>query len=166
MTRTDLASATIQVIKAIQNGDEYTLNKLSDKTELNFRTVQKILRLLEECQKQLETKKISITHLNNSTHIQMKPKSGMTSMPLPIQKMLVRTTYYPTPNREQELLAYLLQKNATSVATAIEMNPGKILSEMVDAQHIKKKGEKYYLTEIGIVVAKGSLSMYPELVLK
>lgn len=52
-----------------------------------------------------------------------------------LQKMLVRTPYYPTSSRKQELLSYLLQKNATSVTTVIEVNLGKILSEMVDAQH-------------------------------
>lgn len=98
MTRTDLSKATLQIMKTIQNGEIYTLNKISEKTELNFRTVQKALALIEACQKQLESKKINITHTDHATHIQMKAKSGITSMPLNIQKMLMRTSYYPTPD--------------------------------------------------------------------
>ena len=43
MPRTDLSKATLQIMKTIQNGEIYTLNKISEKTELNFRTVQKAL---------------------------------------------------------------------------------------------------------------------------
>lgn len=164
MTRTDFASATLQIMKAIQNGDEYTLNKLSDKTELNFRTVQKVLKLLEECQKQLESKKINITHLENSTRIQMKSKNGITSMPMNIQKMLIRTSYYPTPDRNEELLVYLLQHDATEYASAIHMDHSKILDELVMAEHIIKKGKKYYLSDMGTITAKGAISLYPELI--
>lgn len=164
MTRTDFASATRQVMKIIQNGDEYTLNKISEKTELNFRTVKKVLELLEECQKQLESKKINITHLEHATRIQMKSKNGLTSMPTHIQKMLIRTSYYPTPDRSEELLVYLLQHGATKHTSAIPMTPSKILDELVTAEHIIKKGTKYHLSDMGTITAKGAMSLYPELV--
>jgi len=166
MTRTDFATATLQVMKTIQNGNEYTLNKLSEKTELNFRTVQKVLKLLEECQKQLESKKINITHLEHATSIQMKSKSGITSMPVHIQKMLIRTSYYPTPDRNEEILAYLLQHNAIKPTSAILLNPSKILDELVIAEHVIKKGKKYYLLDMGTITAKGAMSLYPELIQK
>lgn len=164
MPRTDLTSATLQIIKTLQNGESYTLNKISRETELNFRTVQKAFKLIEACQEQLESKKINIIHRNHAVCIQMKSKNGTTSMPTDIQKMLVRTYYYPTPDRNEELLVYLLQNNATKSASAIPMNSSKLLDELVVAEHIIKKGKKYYLSEMGTITAKGAASLYPELV--
>ena len=164
MTRTDLSKATLQIMETIQNGETYTLNKISEKTELNFRTVQKALFLIEACQKQLETKKINITHTYHATHIQMKTKSGITSMPMNIQKMLLRTSYYPTPDRNEEVLVYLLQNGAIKNTSAILMDSSTILDELVTAEHIIKKGEKYYLSEMGVITAKGAISLYPELI--
>ena len=164
MTRTDLSKATLQIMKTIQNGESYTLNKISKKTELNFRTVQKALALIEACQKQLESKKINIIHMDHATHIQMKTKSGITSMPLNIQKMLLRTSYYPTPDRNEEVLVYLLQNNAIKNTSAIPMGSSTILDELVTAEHIIKKGRKYHLSEMGVITAKGAVSLYPELI--
>ncbi len=164
MPRTDLASATLQIMKTLQNGESYTLNRISRETELNFRTVQKAFKLIEACQEQLESKKINIIHQNHVVHIQMKSKSGITSMPTPIQKMLIRTSYYPAPGRSEELLVYLLQNNATKNSSAIQMNSNKLLDELVAAEHVIKKGKKYYLSEMGQIAAKGAMSLYPELV--
>lgn len=163
MARTDLTSATLQIMKTLQNGEPYTLNKISEKTELNFRTVQKAFKLIEACQTQLESKKINITHLGHVVHIQMKSKSGITSMPMNIQKMLIRTSYYPTPDRNEEILVYLLQNGATKSTSAIQMNPSILLDELVAAEHAIKKGKKYYLSDMGAITAKGTMSLYPEL---
>ncbi len=164
MPRTDLASATLQIMKTLQNGESYTLNKISRETELNFRTVQKVFKLIEAFQEQLESKKINIIRQNHVIRIQMKSKSGITSMPTPIQKMLIRTSYYPTPGRNEELLVYLLQNNATKNSSAIQMNSNKLLDELVAAEHVIKKGKKYHLSEMGQIAAKGAMSLYPELV--
>jgi len=166
MARTDLTSATIQIMETIQNGEPYTLNKISEKTKINFRTVQKALVMIEEFQKMTESKKINISHLGNSTHIQMKTKSGITSMPMHVQKMLMRTSYYPTPDRNEEVLVYLLQNDATKQTSAIQMNPSVILDELVAAEHIIKRGKKYYLSDMGAITAKGAVSLYPELIKK
>ena len=163
MTRTDLETATIQVMKTIRKGDVYTVNKLSEETHLNFRTVQKVLRLIEQCQKELETKKFSMTLDKNLTSIQMKPRGGMTSLPDEIQKMLIRTTYFPTPSRDEELLVFLLQKNAISADSAIHLDSSDILQKLLDAQHIKKTRRKYHLTEMGEITASGIVSLYPEI---
>lgn len=163
MVRTDLVTATLQVMKTIQDGDEYTLTMISEKTSLNFRTVQKSLRLIEEFQKGFELKKLNIVHLKNVTRIQMTPKSGLTSMPINVQKMLIRTSYYPTPSREEEVLVYLSQKGAIDVKSGIGMESSKILEELVNAEHIIKKGKKFYLSDMGVITAKGAVSLYPEL---
>jgi len=93
-------------------------------------------------------------------------KSGITSMPVHIQKMLIRTSYYPTPDRNEEILAYLLQHNVIKPTSAILLNPSKILDELVIAEHVIKKGKKYYLSDMGTITAKGTMSLYPELIQK
>ena len=163
MSRTDLASATMQIIKTLQSGKSYTLSKISKETELNFRTVQKALNLIYTCQEQLQSKKINITHKNHTVHIQMKSKNEISSMPTGMQKTLIRTSYYPTPDRHEELLVYLLQNNATKSSSAMQMDSSKLLDELVAAEHIIKKGKKHYLSEMGRITAKGALSLYPEL---
>ncbi len=164
MSRTDLTSATIQIMNTIEDGESYTLNHLCKETKLNFRTVQKILNLIEIFQEQLESTKINITRSNHLIHVQAKAKTGMTSMPANMQKMLIRTSYYPEPDRDDEMLVYLLQKSATKKTSAIQMDSSMILDELVAAEHIVKKGKKYYLSEMGTTMAKGALSLYPELV--
>ena len=162
MSRTDLTSASLQIMKTIQDGETYTLTQISKKTKLNFRTVQKVFKLIEVCQTQLESKKINITRSDHAVHIQMKSKTGMTSMPMDIQKMLIRTSYYPTPDRSEEMLAYLLQKGATKNTSATHMNPNIFLDGLVTAEHVIKKGKKYYLSDMGTLAAKGVTSIYPE----
>lgn len=164
MPRTDLTSATIQIMNTMSNGEQYTLKKISEKTELNFRTVQKVFKLIDEFQKRLDSKKINILHTKNVIKVQMKEKSGMTAMPIPIQKMLIRTTYYPTPNRHEELLVYLLQNNATSLKSSIVLEKSKIIEELVKAEHITKNKQRYFLSEMGAITARGAVSLYPELV--
>ena len=164
MPRTDLTNAVLQIIKTTQDGKSYTLNKISEETKLNFRTVQKALRLIEACQTQLESKKINITRSKHAIHIQTKPKIGISSMPIDVQKMLIRTSYYPTPDRSEEVLVYLLQNGATKNTSAIKMNPSIVLDELITSEHVIRKGRNYYLTDMGTLTAKGAMSLYPELI--
>lgn len=85
-------------------------------------------------------------------------------MPLNIQKMLMRTSHYPTPDRNEEVLVYLLQNGATKQTSTIPMDSSIILDELVMSEHVIKKGEKYYLSEMGMITAKGAMSLYPELI--
>ena len=164
MSRTNFTSAAIQVMNIIEDGESYTLSSLCKETKLNFRTVQKILNLIEIFQERLESKKINITRSNHLIRVQAKAKTGMTSMPANMQKMLIRTSYYPEPDRDDEMLVYLLQKGATKKTSAIQMDSSVILDELVAAEHVVKKGKKYYLSEMGATTAKGAISLYPELV--
>lgn len=164
MSRTDLTSATKRIMDTIEDGESYTLNSLCKETKLNFRTVRKTLDLIEIFQERLESKKINITRSNHLIHVQAKAKTGMTSMPMNMQKMLIRTSYYPEPDRDDEMLVYLLQKGATKKTSAIQMDSSMILEELVAAEHVIKKGKKYYLSDMGTATAKGAISLYPELV--
>jgi len=163
-TRTDFSTAVTKMLDVLKDGEVFTQNKLAQKTALNSRTIQKILIHLNKIQSILKEKEIDIVALKNVTVIRMKEKSGFASYPENIQKMIIKTVYYPTTSREEEILAHLLLLDATMKKSAVSIPEDKILKELVEAEHVAKtKEEKFYLTSDGILIAKGALKLYPEL---
>jgi len=49
----------------------------------------------------------------------MKKKADFVSLPNSLQKVIIRTLYYPTTSREEEILAHLLIKNAINKKSTI-----------------------------------------------
>ncbi len=162
-TRTDLSTATGVVLKTLESGEPFTLNKLSNETALNFRTVKKVLDLLEKYQAILLEKKIDISNLDNLTIVQMRERSGLLSLPEKVRHLIIKASYYPTVSREEEILTYLLAHDATDVTSRIKMDKDKILVKLVKAGHVGEKNSKFYLTNMGKIVANGALMLYPEL---
>jgi hypothetical protein len=161
--RTDLSTATGVVLKTLESGEPFTLNKLSNETALNFRTVRKVLGILEKYQTVLLQKRIDITNLDNLTIIQMKERSGMLSLPEKVRHLIIKASYYPTVSREEEILTYMLAHNATGMNSGIRIDKDQTLTKLIKAGHIEEKKGKFYLTEMGIVVAGGAITLYPEL---
>jgi transcription initiation factor IIE alpha subunit len=162
-TRTDLSTATGVVLKTLESGETFTLNKLSNETSLNFRTVKKVLDLLEKCQAILLEKKIDISNLDNLTIIQMRERSGMSSLPEKVRRLVIKASYYPTVSREEEILTYLLAHNATETNSRIRIDKDQTLTKLLKAGHVEEKSGKFYLTNMGKIVANGALTLYPEL---
>lgn len=164
MSRTDFPTAVTKALKILKSGESYTQNKLAQKTDLNARTIQKVLSLLGEVQSVLKEKEIDISELDNIKIIRMKEKNGLASLPDSLQKMIIKTLYYPTTSREEEILAHLLIKNAIDKRSAVSLSEGKILKKLEKAEQIAKtENGKYFLTDIGLVVAKGATELYSEL---
>lgn len=161
--RKDILTATTILLETLKSGEPFTLNKLSQETGLNFRTVKKVLELLQKSQEVFQEKRIDVSQADNLTLIQMKEKSGLTVLPEHVQHLIIKTAYFPTVSREEEILAYLLLRNATSVKLAVPMQKDSILEGLIEAEYIAEQDGKYYLTQIGQMVAKGALKLYPEL---
>lgn len=75
----------------------------------------------------------------------------------------IRSMYFPDPSREEEALVRLLLAGATSGRDAAEAPDSAELRGMEEAGHVKRRGGRFYLTEVGAYVAEGALSIYPEL---
>lgn len=164
LSRTDFPTAVTKALKILKSGETYTQNKLAQKTDLNARTIQKVLSLLGEVQSALKEKEIDISESENVKIIRMKEKNGLASLPDSLQKMIIKTLYYPTASREEEILAHLLIKNAIGKKSAISLPEGKMLKELVKAEQISQTDSgKFYLTDIGIMVARGATELYSEL---
>lgn len=98
---------------------------------------------------------------NNTIESTMKKKYGLLSLPIDTQKMLIRTLYYPTPDDNEDLLVYLLQHGAINHTSSIDVIPSDVLDGLITAEHIIKKGTKYHLSDVGMIIAKGTISLYP-----
>lgn len=164
-SRTDFPTAVQKILKVLEKGEPYTLNKLAQETGLNFRTVKKVLEFLEAQTSFLEDKVLEVySPGENLTVIRLKEKTGLAMYPEHIQHLIIRTTYYPTTSREEEILAYLLMQSATSEEGAVSIPESKILQELIEVEHVAKtKNARYYLTSDGQIIAKGALKLYPEL---
>lgn len=161
--RKDILTATTMILETLKRGEPFTLNKLTMETGLNFRTVKKSLMLLETISGSLQDKQIDVSHANKMTLIQMKEKTGFASLPEHVQHLIIKTAYYPTVSREEEILAYLLLHNAADSRSAISMHKDGTLEGLVEAEHVEEKQGRYYLTSVGKMVAQGALKLYPEL---
>ena len=162
--RTDFASALHKTLDILKTGEPYSLNKLSEKANLNFRTIRKVIEVLEDNQSSLSGKSLDVSILDNLTMVRMKEKSGLNMFPEHIQNLIIKTMYYPTVSKEEEILVYLFLKNALDVVSATSLPENSIIQELVSAEHVGKTSDgKYYLTSDGRYIAKGALKLYPEL---
>lgn len=162
--RTDFLTAVTRALEILKDGESYTQNKLAQSTDLNTRTIQKVLFLLGEVQLVLKDKEIDITALDNVKIIRMKEKSGLAAFPDNLQKLIIKTLYYPTTSREEEILSHLLMRSALNEKLAISISENKILQELVEAEFVSKTSDgRFYLTSDGVMTAKGAIELYPEL---
>lgn len=163
MERTDLVTAYEKVVNALKHGQQYTLRGLAQETGLNPRTVSKTIKLLKISEAFCQKAQIEISRINKIQIIRAKPVVGLARLPGQIQNLLIRTAYFPTVSRDEEVLVHLYIKDAVNPNKAINMTKDKTLSELVKAEHIAKtKDGRYYLTKDGQMIAKGAIEIYPE----
>lgn len=163
--RTDFPTAVQKIYRVLENGEPFTLNRLSQETKLNFRTVKKAIDFIQINQKSFLEKAVEVSSASdNLTIVRVRSRSGLGFYPESIQKLIIKTSYYPTASREEEILAYLLMANATDDRRAVNLSEDRKLRELVEAEHITKTLDGgYYLTPDGQMIAKGALDLYPEL---
>jgi|SRR5579875_1754112 len=173
--RTSLPEALGLVLKTIEkrsDGDEraLTLKEISKETGLNPRTVRKAVSLLEQTKQFLDHKDLRIIRAGSRILLEMDQKKvKMMELPDDIQKLIIRTKYFPQPSREDEIQVYLYLKKAFDTKSAVFLEYTPIVRKLMKQQRIEKVrggGEeepKFHLTEIGKMVATGALDIYPEL---
>ncbi|MGH9876526.1 MAG: hypothetical protein ACRD5H_02730 [Nitrososphaerales archaeon] len=127
--------------------------------------MKKAVEFIQRSQKSFLEKAIEVSSTaDNMTIIRIKDRSGLAFYPDNIQRLIIKTSYYPTASREEEILAYLLMVNATNANRAVSIPEDMKLKELVEAEHIAKTPNgRYYLTSDGQMIGKGALELYPEL---
>jgi len=162
--RTSFPEAIRKILDTLSKSEEnFTITSLSLSTGLNRRTVEKVLDVVLETQGVLEYKKLSVEKLNNIKMLRMEEKSGLLSLPDNIQKLIIRSAYFPTPSREEEIIVHLYLERAISREKAIRLEKSNLVGKLIEQGQLAEEQGKIYLTEEAITVAKGTLDLYPEL---
>lgn len=163
-SRTDFPRAVQQVLKVLSDGRPYTMNRLAQEANLNFRTVKKVIELIEQTQRSLHSKSVNVSATSdNHTVVQARENSGLASLPEHIQNMVIKAIY-PAITEEERVLIHLLKRGAVSEKTAIWIVGSEALSHLMEAEHVLKSGaERFYLSKDAQMIAKAALSLYPEL---
>jgi len=167
MERKSFPEAIKIVLETLKNGDPYSISRLSRDAQLNRRTVEKVLEILEETQKHFLEKKLDISKLGQAKLVQLSERSGLLNLPEDLQKLIIKTAYYPTPSREEEILVHLYREKAFSPETAITINKSALVQKLLEQGQLlevsKENMRAHYLSDEGRIVAQGALKLYPEL---
>lgn len=164
MERTSCQEAVKIMLNTLKSGDPYSISQLSRETGLNRRTIKKSLEILTETQKQFIGKKLDVTKLGQAVMIQLSEKGGLLNLPEELQNLIIRTAYYPTPSREEEILVYLYREQAFFPENAQKLERSPLVQKLVkQGQLIETAKYAYYLSDEGKIVARGALKLYPEL---
>ena len=84
-------------------------------------------------------------------------------MPVEERARYVRQKYFPQPRQEDVLLVELFRRNAITKENAIQLEADEITEKLLNQEKIGKINQKVFLTEEGMMVAKGLIKLYPEL---
>jgi len=162
--RTSFPKAVKTVLDTLEKGEAFSITHLARETNLNRRTVEKVLNLLCEVQKSFDDKRLDIMKVNKAKIVQLRRKVGLLNLPEELQKSIVRAIYFPIPSREEELLVYAYLKKAWSPENAIDLERTRIVEKLLkQGQFLESEEKKIYLSAEGRIVAKGALKLYPEL---
>ena len=162
-SRTSFPEAVKTVLEALETERSSSVTKLSRKTGLNRRTVEKSLKLLLEIQPHFQTIKLSSVESDWRRLVEVKPKTGLLDLPEHVQKLIIRTMYYPNPSEEEIVLIHLLLNDALSTEKALPLNKTHAVHKLVEQGQILEENDKMYLSDEGEIVAQGALKIYPEL---
>jgi len=164
MERTSLPEAIKIVLDTLGTGESFSISDLSKQANLNRRTVEKVLEVLETTQKHLLEKKLEITPLKHAKIVQLNERFGLLNLPEELQKLIIKTRYYPTPSREEEILVFAHRQGAFSPENAVKMEKTTLVKKLLkQGQFHETREGKIYLSDEGRIVTEGALKLYPEL---
>ena len=169
--RTPFDEAIKQILQhLIETRKSYSITGLAREIGLHRNTVQKSIELLDILEKKwLDDYRISLQEVDNKRFIRIERRTGLLSYPEELQKLIITGKYYPTYSEEEYLLVFLYLRHATTSNKSILLpNRGKHNEEMItklvkQGQMKENKEGRLYLTDEGVIVAKGALKIYPSL---
>ena len=163
-TRTSFPEAVKIVLKTLKSERSLSVNAISKETGLNRRTVEKSLKLLLEIQPYFQEIKLDSVDSDWRKIVEARARTGLLELPENVQRLIIRTIYYPTPSEEEIVLTHLLLNEANSPDKAIQLTKSQTIRKLVDqGQLLEGKSGKLYLSDEGEIVAQGAVKVYPEL---
>ncbi len=162
--RTSLNEAVKRVLEKLGQKDRlFTISRLGQEAHLNRRTVEKVLELLRVTQSYFEKAKLTIRELKGAKLVGLEPRFGILGLPEETQKLIIRTAFYPEPNEQQRIVAHLYLRGAVSKKSGISMDMTPTLTKLTQQGQVIEDGARFYLSDEGNIVARGTLDLYPEL---
>jgi hypothetical protein len=162
-SRTSFPEAVKTILETLKTEKSLSVNALSKETDLNRRTVEKALKLLIEIQPYFQQIKLNPIGTDWRRLIQVSEKTGLLELPEDVQRLIIRTIYYPNPSEDEIILIHMILNEATSPEKAISLNKSQALQKLIEQGQIVEENGKEYLSEEGSIVAQGALKLYPEL---
>jgi hypothetical protein len=162
-TRTSFPEAVKTILKTLKKEKSLSVNALSKETKLNRRTVEKSLKLLLEIQPYFQEIKLGSVNSDWRKLVEVKDRTGLLGLPENVQRLIIRTIYYPNPTEEEIVLIHLLLNEAFSSAKALSLSPSRTTQKLIEQGQISEANGKLYLSDEGKIVAQGALQIYPEL---
>lgn len=157
----------LKVVETIKRADRgLAIQEITEKGGLNRRTTEKAVELILKIQERLRNCEFKLSEVGRTKIVVAEPRFGRFSdLPEDFQKLVIKTLWFPRPSLEQETIAHLYLRGATKEEKAVPVNPeDSIVSKLVKQGQIKLRGKKACLTREGVIVAKGTLNLYPELI--
>ena len=166
-TRTSFDVACMILLKLLaENQRSYSITGLANETKLHRKTVEKCINLLETIEnKWLEYYRLKSQNVDKKRIVALERRNGLLSYPDEVQKLILRVNHFPRPSEEVYTLLHLYLKEATIPEKALSINgKDEIIKKLLKQGQIKKADkEALYLSEEGIIVAKGALKIFPDL---
>ena len=95
--------------------------------------------------------------------IEVNEKTGLLELPENVQRLIIRTVYYPNPSKDEIVLIHMLLNNALSPQKSLSLERDQTVQKLVEQGQIVEENGRLYLSDEGKIVAQGALRLYPEL---
>jgi hypothetical protein len=161
--RTSLDEACKDVLGLLaKNQMPYSISGLARKTGLHRQTVEKCVELISTLEdKWLENYKLKLVNVDRKRIVALEKRMGLSSYPQQIQELILRSVYFEMPSPETSLLVNLYLKDATSGTSGIPVVDDPIVTRLLKQGQLLKAGNRVYLSDEGMTVAKGALKIFP-----
>ena len=172
-SRTPFDEACETIVKTLaEKQTVFSVTSLAKELKLHRNTVEKCIDMLVRLEKiGLEDYRLKLENVDNKKIIMVQRRTGLLSFPEDIQRLIIKARHFPLPSTEGYVLLYMYLKNAITLKNAIKIKCIKIVSDKEDTintlikqgQIKKSKNGLIFLSDEGIIVAKGVLEIFPDL---
>jgi DNA-binding transcriptional regulator YhcF (GntR family) len=165
-SRTSLDYACKNIFEQlIKEQKYYSVTSLARELKLHRNTVEKCIEMLLVLEKMgLEQYKINLQTVDNKKIIGLEKRTGLLSYPKDIQNLIIRARHFPLPSDESYVLVNLYLKEAKTSKQGVKLNKDKTVEKLIKQGQIKEsRNGSLYLSDEGIIIAEGTLDMFPNL---
>jgi len=161
--RKSLSDVIPLVLEKLPEGVVVTPNDLRKiGVAASWSTILKAVLLISNVQKRLEEKGVVVDVWKEGREWKIGVRKRLYGMSREEKLKYLRERFFPEPDEKDLLLARLLKMDATSLEKGRKLKKGEIIEDMIKKGWLAEEDGKYYLTELGMKVAKVTLEMYPE----